>query len=524
MTKSSFTMLKRARAALFVGAVLTSLASGGTAQAEDQAQPPQAGNKTLPGPGSATAAAGPQVPAPGGTRAESQVKGAAVSLDARRGPRVGGYYMMRFNDRFDNEVAAKKEGIFAPLKYLPLTDDVYLTLSGEERFRAVAQTYSSLAGAGISNDQTFLALRHQYGADLHLGDHVRMFGQLISAQQFGSGITKPYPGKQDDDLDLGQGFVEVFGNAAGGTAGLRAGRQQFDLGNGLLFSVQPAANVEQSYDGFVGYYNNPRLDVTLFRLKPVDASNGVFNDPTSRTTTFWGIYGSTHLASGGGTTINADPFYFNVRNSEANINRVRGLERRNVVGVRLWGSSGPVSMDWTGVYQEGDMAGRPIRAGALFTDTQFAIPGAPADLRIAVRADVATGGRENGRLQTYNPLVSANLYTTIGGFLGLSNLYEGGLGFNMRPAKKLSVQAYNRWYWRYSTDDLVYGRNFVPLPQSALTKARYIGMQPALALRYQATKRLTYVINAGKIFTGKGMRKAGLKDLAFGLLEAQFVF
>jgi hypothetical protein len=100
---------------------------------------------------------------------------AGLPLQTGLGPRVGAYYLLRFN-----ETAAPKRPAGAPttglnaLKYIPLDagGDVTLSLSGMERVQFNSYTHETLASQQMSN-QLFLQFRHIYGTDLHLGPYVR---------------------------------------------------------------------------------------------------------------------------------------------------------------------------------------------------------------------------------------------------------------------------------------------------------------------------------------------------------------
>lgn len=439
--------------------------------------------------------------------------GVNAPLNTRRGPRIGGYFMQRWNDRFDTVESTADEGIFAPLKHIDVTDNVYVTLSGEERIRSVLQNYGNFIGGGLKKGQGYVALRHQYGADIHVGSNIRAFAQVVSAQQPGFGIPQPYPGKQENNIDVAELFLEVSHPLGTANVGARIGRQQMTLGNGLLFALQPAANVEQAHDGIVAYANTPDADLTLFSIKPVNYFNGAFDDKTSETQKYAGAYGSVRILKRKKGGLALDPFIVRSIDTPGNINRTVGDDRRWTAGARLWGGLGLLSLDWTTAYQWGSFDEKDVKAAAIFTDTQFRIFNAPANARISLRADMATGGSRNAAtVKTFRPFFHAQLYQTIMGYLTPANSVDGGLGLLADPDPRLTLQAYARRFWRYSTQDVIYGRGFVALNGTGNYDSKAMGDLIAASGRMQFNKHLSFTLNGG-IFSpsakaeGSGLRK-----------------
>lgn len=125
---------------------------------------------------------------------------------------------------------------FNRLKYIPLTDkgDIWLSLSGEERLRYFFENQPMMGTAGKTNASRIL-LRNQYGADLHLGKHVRAYAEFLWGVAGGSNYYGYQTGVQRERLDLQQGILEVKGHLLGAKMGVIGGRQVF-LGGPLLCS------------------------------------------------------------------------------------------------------------------------------------------------------------------------------------------------------------------------------------------------------------------------------------------------
>ncbi|KDM93584.1 hypothetical protein, partial [Mycobacterium tuberculosis] len=81
--------------------------------------------------------------------------------------------------------AKRRPDAFDVLKYVPIADDgaVYLSLSNEERLRF---NYVTSPGLRAGRDQDQFLLRNVIGADVHLGKHLRVYGELNSSQATGA--------------------------------------------------------------------------------------------------------------------------------------------------------------------------------------------------------------------------------------------------------------------------------------------------------------------------------------------------
>lgn len=115
-----------------------------------------------------------------------------------------------------------------PLKYIPFNDSgsIYLSLSGNFRHHGF---YDQKAGFGtLRTSPSYRSnLRWNAGADLHLGQHVRLYGELMSAQAGGMNYFGYAGGRWRSKLDAQQAFVEVRGHMLGATMGAMVGRMTF---------------------------------------------------------------------------------------------------------------------------------------------------------------------------------------------------------------------------------------------------------------------------------------------------------
>ena len=96
--------------------------------------------------------------------------------------------------RFEDDVAcfrdAQPDNALDAVKFAPITVDggVWLSLGGEARQR-YEYTRNPLFGADPQDENGVWLQRYTLHGDLHLGRHVRVFGQLFSALETGRALS-----------------------------------------------------------------------------------------------------------------------------------------------------------------------------------------------------------------------------------------------------------------------------------------------------------------------------------------------
>lgn len=439
-----------------------------------------------------------------------------------QGPRMGGYYMLRYNDLYYKD----DDRLFGFLKNIPLTDSADYTISfaGEERAVGIYQRYGSYAGQG-GKDQVYGLLRHQVSADLNATRYMRAFAQVVSAQQIGDNFDKPVQARQDNNVDVAQLFVEPHFPALSGEFGLRAGRQQVQLGSGQIIAMQPAPNVMLNFDGYRGFYYSPTLRVDLLSLRPVLQENGPWDDGTNKNVALTGAYASLVGLAGSNYNVMFDPFYIHYKNDEAIFNRVAGEESRDTYGLRGWGKLGRANIDYSFMYQSGDFASKDISAHSLQTVTTLPLSDAQRPWLLGLQADYFTGGsRTAGKVKTFNPLYAGNQYLTINSSLSASNIIDLSPSLSIPVGEKSSLKFYSRWYWRYSTQDAIYGPGMNALTPSYQTDTRYVGMQPSAEFNWPINRNVVAYFSAGYFSPSQAMKDAGLKESTALRAELNFIY
>ncbi|MBS0986461.1 alginate export family protein [Acetobacter thailandicus] len=441
----------------------------------------------------------------------------------------------------------KHKDWFDRLKYMRLSTNgaVWISFSGETRLRYIFENQPAFGKAGVK-DASRILLRNQYGADLHLGTHVRIYVELLNAEAGGTNSYGYQLGTQRERLDMQQGFFEVKGNLLGAHVGAMGGRQLFLDAPVTMQSARDLTNVQQTWDGFRGYAIWKRFRLDIFDFWQTDKLPvGIFSNGTNYSARMYGAYSSTALPEfhflGQKSQFFMDLFYLGYLygGAAASIptSQVAGLQkgttRRDGIGGRLWGKAGPLNINLGGVYQggrfhlSGASTSRPVRAYAINATVSYtlgALPGAPT---FGVQADIFSGGNFNstkGPIGTFGtPYVPLPYYNDITTSLINQNLIDVGPVGQYAASKKIRLQLHIPFFWRADTNDAVYGVGRVYAPRNNL-HGGYIGTIPQGQVAWSITPHFIWTHDIAGTFLSKGMRCAGAKSGAYYMQTLSFIF
>jgi hypothetical protein len=248
-------------------------------------------------------------------------------------------------------------------------------------------------------------------------------------------------------------------------------------------------------------------------------NTGTFDDRPNAQQPFWGAYGTgpLRLIDAGGRV---DLYYLGIDTLNATYQQGSGREVRHSMGARLCnrppGAPLAPGFDYNlePVYQLGTFGQNGINAWTVATETgfTFSLPWTP---RVAVRADVASGGRHpnGGELNTFNPLFPRGAYfgpklTMFGPF----NFFDVHPILMFSPLPNVSCDLDTVWFWRESLDDGIYLIGGPLLRRGTPRDARYIGNQINFELRWALDLHTTIAINLAGFRTGAFLRDTGPSD------------
>jgi hypothetical protein len=531
--------------------------------------------------GGALAQESPELPAKTPTSAQPLTEG-GTQFYKGKGPGRGNAYVTRFEEDYAYlRDPANATDFFDPLKFIAIDpeDDIYLTLSGEARFRYDYTDHRNFAVAGVAtpskkpgglpiftpassvSSNELYKQRYEVGGDLHLGPNFRLYGELYHGQQTGHDVGPAVPGSQRDELGLVNGFGEVYGILADAKTGLRAGRQQVYLGNDLQVRANLSTNLPSPvFDGFRAYRDWGYARVDAFAYNLVNFSNDILQDRDNAHVNLWGVYGSYDLPklalAGSDARNSVDLFYLGWRSSPFASGKGAGIyddaalltggkiiaatgagfvasqDHRDTFGLRVYGDLGAnIDYDWQGAYQTGSYAGLAVDAFAFNTDTGHTFHDLLWKPRIGVHMDGASGGADTfGKtLHTYQPMYPNTQYYVPNNEFSPTNFYDLAPRISITPTPTVKAEFYYSFLWRYSERDAVYtgapwpgGQGQNSFAVTALLPGRTIGQQSDLRVTWAITPHVLTLFEFGVFWPGAALRTAGGRTTTF--LDANLTF
>jgi hypothetical protein len=439
------------------------------------------------------------------------------------------YSNVRYDDDFSylHDPACRKD-FWDPLKYIPLNarGDWYLSLGGEIRER-YERFNNPLWGQQPQSRGGYLLQRYFLIGDLHLGENVRIFSELMSDWE-NDRVGGPRPMIDQDQLDFTQFFVDLklhpFGSDTSLT--LRVGRQWLIYGSQRLISNRYGPNVPLPFDGVKAILNAAPWRVDAFATKPVETNPGVFDDQTHLPTWFWGIYAVRPLSFIDGANI--DLYYLGIHNKSATYAQETGTESRQTVGTRLWGVRGAWDSNSEFVGQTGTFGHGYILAWNAVTDTGYTLEPVPLQPRLGLRAGITSGDHDkNGpNLQTFSPLFPTGFYFNQAILNGPLNEMGVHPNLTLHWGESIVLNGEWGWFWRQSTSDGIYGLGSNLLRPVGTTKDTYEGSQAQVTFDWQLDAHTHFQINYLHFFVGGYLENTSPvgKDVDFVTTSIQYLF
>lgn len=394
------------------------------------------------------------------------------------GVTTGGYNQSRWVEdwtRFRDP--ARVDDPVDRLKYIPLAadGDVYLTLSGELRFRLNHTTNPNLRDARAQRQDI---TRVVGAADLHLGRHVRFYGELAHGGLGGIELGVPAATLRND-LVVQQSFVDVTGEIADVDLGVRHGRQTFADGPNLMVVPRDNNTIFFVFNGTRAWARagKVRLDVFDYFTTRL-GTEGTDDDIVDRSRRFSGVSTGIALPQSlfGTSKLFLDPFVWRLRNDNAAWGGRTALEVRDFYGIHLWGDIGRANIDWTLNHQGGHFDGRPISAWQLFAAQTLRLGEDRAAPRIGFHFDYATGGGayDGGTLGTALAPFGNNIYYSYQLYATPTNFIALAPNVSFQPMAKVRATLEVQRSWRQDTSDAVYRANGTAFAGTQLGDQRHI--------------------------------------------------
>jgi hypothetical protein len=393
------------------------------------------------------------------------------------------------NFQFLNDPSQKTD-FFDPIKYIPLnkSESFYLTLGGETR-----QHYEFIDnnnwGKGVQDNNGYYLQRYLIHGDLHAGERTRFFVQLMSGIE--TGRNGGPRGVDKDSLAVNQGFIDLkLLDESERSLTLRAGRQEIVFGSRRFFNYRERPNMRLSHDAVTGILRTGKWDVRAFGARSVTLNPDIFDNDSGPAKTVWGFYGVRQKLI---SSLNTDLYYLGLHSRNATYNQGQAEETRHTFGTRIWGKKKNLDYNFELLYQFGKFGQGDIHAYAFASDTGYSFPlGASAKVRFSLRADVYSGDDDpnDANLNSFNPFFPKGKHISQLSASGLINQRDLHPRIDLTLNKHWSLTASTLFIWRDSLNDGVYSIGNGVLRSGQASRARYVGTQPELEVKYSFNRHL----------------------------------
>lgn len=429
----------------------------------------------------------------------------------------GPYYISRWAEDWSYlRDPSKVKDPLDRLKFIPLNPDesIYLSLNGSLRLG-----FNSYDNPGLSRTAQAVnagLYKAVIGADLHVGPHLRFYGELASSGLGGQNFT-PLRAYSRSDLYVQQAFGELSGSFAGADLGARIGRQEFTDGPAQIVSIRDIPNLHYEFDGGRVWANWSKFRVDVIDFSSVRYDVGVLTTSTNRDEHLSGVNTSFVLPPVGGSKLFFDPFFFNYRNAAKKWGATVGHDDIAVYGGRLHGDWGRLRFDWMGERQAGDYMGRDVRAFAAYTSQSWLVANNRFQPRIGFHADVASGGGAFGKgtLHDADFLFGKSPYFSDGLFVVGQNVVDFAPNFTFNARKNVVVTGEFEKLWRYDDHDAVYPSSKIPYAGTQLVPGSAIGDLFRLKANWAISPRVTLSAATEYLKAGEVLKEAHFGNALF---------
>ena len=401
------------------------------------------------------------------------------------------------------------------VKFIPLNDSGtnYLTLGVESRTE-FQYLQNNAWGAGPQDVTGYVFERLMPSADLHLGDHVRIF-MTLAFDDVGGKKAGPRPVIDKDVADGHEGFVEFGGNLHDRHPGwdVIVGRQEVSLGTGRLLDNNEGVNVRSAFDGIRLGYDKPKGRIDLIAVKPVETIPGAWDDIPNPAITLWGLYASNVRWN---SPFMSDVYFLDYDTGSATYQNQAAREQRRTIGARFFNRP-PNEPPTAGfdynvetAFQWGSFGNRSIRAWGAGANIGWTVPSPVWRVRFGFEADTLSGDDvQSRRLGTFNAMFPRGAYFgSKFAFIGPANLLDLQPQFIFHPLQNVTGTFEWIWFWRESTKDALYTFGNVPLRPANLSSARYVGSQPNLEIRWAISEHFLAALNVAGFITGTFLQQS----------------
>jgi hypothetical protein len=380
-----------------------------------------------------------------------------------------------------------------------------------ERFES---WHGAAFGLSTAVPDDYLLHRATLFVDLRRGEALRGLVEIVGG--FTSGWPGSPPPTQNDPLDLLQAYIEPSVALERGRVAVRAGRQELSFGSSRLVSSRESPNIRRAFDGARAIWTRGEgRSLNVFFVRPVIPADGTFDDASSADQRFWGAYATRPI--GGLEAAGIDAYYLGLDRADAVFAQGQERERRNTVGMRVFGAR--AGWDWNveGAWQWGSFGDSSIRAWTLSVDAGFELAGVRMTPRVGLKVDAISGDRDlsDAEIGTFNPLFPKLPYFSEANLATPANL------FDVQPSARLALgdRVTFALGWdrlrKHEEADAFYAPPLTPVDGTSLTQTRHIGWQTSALVEWQVNSELELAATYVRFEPHSVVRQAGGRDGSF---------
>lgn len=291
------------------------------------------------------------------------------------------------------------------IKNIPLSATnpfVNLSIGGEirEQIRMFQHVNYGDVDSGVSDNDIYLLQRYLLHADLHLGRHFRLFGQLNSNHA----SAKNTVSHTDRDLvGVLQAFADI-NSYARIPMRLRIGRQELSYGAERILGTRDGANVRQTFDGLRYTLTLKKSVADFFVVYPMYYDFGYFDNSTNRDILIYSGLWSIPLNRLGKLEL----YFIGNDRKKAYCRNDSAKENRQSFGIRLNNYSGVFYYDAEAIGQTGLYGNSPVRAWQLTAVAGLRWRDLRLDPRFQVRIAGASGDLDSTdtKMNLFRPIAT----------------------------------------------------------------------------------------------------------------------
>jgi hypothetical protein len=448
------------------------------------------------------------------------------------------YSVLRYTEDYSylKDPAARTD-FLDPIKYIPLNSagDWYASLGGQARYRYEYFDHANF-GAGPQDKDGYHLTRLLANADIHFGDMFRLFAQGKSAMiDNRDGGPRPVDA---DEADIQQLFADAkIPLAEDQSLTFRFGRQELLYGAQRLIGPVDWTNVRRTFEGAKVSWSTPANTLDVFWVRPVIVDKERLNNGDGDSS-FAAIYDTLSLPWLFGKSAASKIEMYGLALSKEKDATTPVDSDTYTVGARFTTNPKPFDFDLEPDYQFGRSGSGDISAWSVATEGGYTVSQLEFTPRAFLGFDAASGDNDpaNPDKGTFNQLFpTGHLQLGYIDVIGRQNIVDIHPGVELTLlkdesyAKKVTLRADYRVFWRENTHDALYNSLGAVQRAAGTNRESYVGNELDLLLTWQIERHTQIYAGYSHFFAGDFIQDTGKatgadKDIDFLYAAAVFTF